>query len=212
MSLKNFNYGLPPEYLGKFEIPELENCYYLYLPIKMPRDNNYRIPQPLWPLRDLVEAVDRDYVCRDNHYVYLTVKNMIIEKGYSLNRSGWHSDGFGTNDLNFIWYDTHPTHFLTKKLTNVPEDDEKALEYFSELGDCWDSFIKFPPKTLIGMDQYVIHRVNPSPFKGQRCFVKISVSKDKYNLKGNSHNYLFDYSWDMKERKQTRNHPIASDT
>jgi len=40
-----------------------------------------------------------------------------------------------------------------------------------------------------------------------RTFVKISFSKDKYDLIGNSHNYEMDYKWDMKERKEERNIP-----
>ena len=40
-----------------------------------------------------------------------------------------------------------------------------------------------------------------------RTFFKLSFSKDKYDLKGNSHNYLFDYNWEMRERKENRNIP-----
>jgi hypothetical protein len=40
-----------------------------------------------------------------------------------------------------------------------------------------------------------------------RAFLKVSISKDKYDLIGNSHNYLLDYDWQMKERKQERNIP-----
>lgn len=30
---------------------------------------------------------------------------------------------------------------------------------------------------------------------------------NRYNLAGNSHNYLFDYKWDMHPRAKTRNDP-----
>lgn len=36
---------------------------------------------------------------------------------------------------------------------------------------------------------------------------KNHVSRDQYNLKGNSHNYKFDYKWEMKDRETARNHP-----
>jgi hypothetical protein len=40
-----------------------------------------------------------------------------------------------------------------------------------------------------------------------RTFVKVSFSYDKYDLVGNSHNYLLNYAWEMKERKDDRNIP-----
>lgn len=43
-----------------------------------------------------------------------------------------------------------------------------------------------------------------------RAFLKVSFSKDKYDLLGNSHNYLMDYNWEMKARKEDRNIPQSS--
>ena len=42
-----------------------------------------------------------------------------------------------------------------------------------------------------------------------RTFIKVSFSDQKYNLKGNTHNYLFDYEWDMIDRSVSRNDPTG---
>ncbi len=67
----------------------------------------------------------------------------------------------------------------------------------------------YPVNTLLRLDQYVIHRVAPNAAPGYRAFVKISVSKARYNLKGNAHNYLLNYEWEMHSRDATRNHPVV---
>lgn len=40
-----------------------------------------------------------------------------------------------------------------------------------------------------------------------RTFVKVSISRDKYDLIGNSHNHLLQYDWPMRPRALTRNPP-----
>ncbi len=40
-----------------------------------------------------------------------------------------------------------------------------------------------------------------------RTFLKVSFSRDKYDLAGNSHNSRLDYDWPMRERGLTRNTP-----
>jgi len=40
-----------------------------------------------------------------------------------------------------------------------------------------------------------------------RAFVKVSFSKDKYDLIGNAVNYEIDYNWNFKPRENTRNVP-----
>jgi hypothetical protein len=60
---------------------------------------------------------------------------------------------------------------------------------------------------LLRLNQYNIHKVAPVTEVGMRTFLKLSFSKDKYDLIGNSHNYLIDYNWEMKNRKEHRNIP-----
>lgn len=208
-------YGVEPEIVAEIDLEPSEFQYYIYLPIKMAGSYEVRIPENLkW----LVPLLDEICVELDD-YVYVTVKNMIHQAGCPVNRPGWHSDGFGTDDVNYIWYDGNPTEFAVgnfEKYDPVPEDDKLSMDHF----DRWALFLKledevefkeYQPKSLIRMDQYVIHRVSEKPFTGTRCFVKISVSKNKYDLQGNSHNHLFNYDWDMKPREVTRNQPSSEE-
>lgn len=67
--------------------------------------------------------------------------------------------------------------------------------------------ITYPSKSLLRLSQTVIHKVAENQASGMRTFVKVSISKDKYDLVGNSKNYLLDYNWEMRERKEKRNIP-----
>jgi hypothetical protein len=67
--------------------------------------------------------------------------------------------------------------------------------------------VKYPINSLLRLDQYNIHKVSEVENPMMRTFVKISFSKDQYNLEGNSHNYNMDYEWDMKQRQESRNIP-----
>jgi hypothetical protein len=60
---------------------------------------------------------------------------------------------------------------------------------------------------VVGKIAANIHKVAPVLVGGMRTFVKVSFSYDKYDLVGNSHNYLLNYAWEMKERKDDRNIP-----
>ena len=193
-------YGNGPEIVASVQLYPSEICYCQYLPIFM--FGNLRIPRNFeWikPLYNLIEHTQDDYV-------YITAKHMWVTED-SANREGWHIDGFMTEDVNYIWYDTHPTQFCEMPF-NLIENHEQSIEQMS-----WQAlpsmFKEYPVNTLLRLDNSVVHRVNPKPFNGLRTFVKISVSRDRYNLQGNSHNYLFDYCWDMKSRKKTRNHPVG---
>lgn len=68
--------------------------------------------------------------------------------------------------------------------------------------------ITYPDSTVLRLDPYVIHDTPliPAP-GGMRSFFKISVSTNRYDLVGNSHNYLFDYAWPMTDRAALRNQP-----
>lgn len=65
----------------------------------------------------------------------------------------------------------------------------------------------YPNNTLLRLNQFQIHKVFPGTQLGLRTFVKVSFSKDKYDLKGNSVNHLLDYNWNMRDREVERNIP-----
>lgn len=197
-------YGSPPELLGKLDLECDELCFVQYIPINM--FGVTRVPNNLEWTKEFVELV-QEYLFSRNlkfKYLYLTAKKVPTNCS---NRGGWHSDGFMTEDLNFIWYDHSPTEFAIQEF-NLTQDHHISMNEMEEQADevCINTF---PSGSVIAMDQYVIHRVNPTPNQRHifRTFVKISASNEKYNLKGNAHNYLFDYNWDMQERSAERNHP-----
>jgi hypothetical protein len=72
-----------------------------------------------------------------------------------------------------------------------------------------ESIRTYGDNMFIRLDKFNIHRLPVQDKSGFRTFVKFSVSKEKYNLQGNAHNYLIDYDWDMKPREITRNPTTA---
>lgn len=201
-------YGNAPEVVGKpgqFTLQPTEMCFVQYMPIAMPM-TNYRIPPNLLWVWPLIMAVN----IKPDNYVYLTVKYMYQTKGDRYNRLGFHTDGFGTDDINYLWSDCNPTEFYVQDF-NILErgkgdfHEESMLQMQAQA--LATKQVIYPNNTLLKLDSSVVHRVSPRCEDGYRAFVKISVSKDKYNLKFNSHNYLFDYDWEMVERKLERNCP-----
>lgn len=196
----NTKYGQLPEPLGKFEIDLPEYMYILYMPIRFPK-GDYVIPSQLEAIKPLLEEVRYS----DKDYVYVTVKHMIHGVGSSFNRDGWHSDGYMSDDVNYVWCSNESTHFteVTVDSSSLVGDHTKDLLKLNELvAHQSQPVVQYPEKTLLRLDQYNIHRapINKNSTEVERTFIKISVSPDKYNLKGNSRNPLLNYSWDMKER------------
>lgn len=199
-------YSSLPACIGQFEIDCPELVYHMYMPIKMADGFDVRIPKHLacfWPL------VQQVMFCgaHANKYMYLTVKKMYITKGQSANRPGWHLDGYGTSDFNFIWSDVLPTQFVTGTFL-LSDDHEESLDQMRQQA-VGRAIHAFPDGSLLWLDPTNVHRVAACEEDCLRTFVKISVSLERYNLLGNAHNYLFDYDWPMVERKASRNHPIA---
>ena len=202
-------YGNPPTDLGAVDVALDEVMYYLYLPIKLAGQQMMAMPdalQPLWPMMDVVV---RDLVKQDrytDHYIYVTVKKMFVGGGVTANRPGWHADGFGTDDLNYIWYDCVPTLFNTSEFTITEDDHVKSLVEYAEQALPQNDVV-YPCGHVLRLDPSVVHRVAEVEEQVMRTFVKISVSKDKYNLKDNSINRLLDYDWKKYDRATVRNDP-----
>lgn len=192
-------YGAAPVELGFVDVHAAEMCLVQYLPVFM--DGDLRIPVNLDWCRPVVKKAI--YNLPDlKVYVYLTAKH--FWSNGSMNRAGWHSDGFLSDDINFIWYDSVPTKFCVQPF-DLTLDHQKSMEEMGEQADT-RNIVTYPNKHLLMMDERTIHRVNETG-SGLRTFIKVSASNNRYNLQGNAHNYLFDYSWTMHERSETRNDP-----
>lgn len=203
-------YGSAPKEIGRF-YPEVgEMMFYLYLPVTIPGWGTYpRLPKRLEIYRELIKAASDDYCtlpdCESEPLVYLTAKTMFVTPEQPGNRPGWHCDGFGSGgDINYIWCDKNPTEFLIGNDFEIGTDDAKSMRQMEELAMGQVRTI-YKPNTLLRLDEGVIHQVGRVLETGVRSFVKVTFSRHRFAKKGNSHNHLFDYDWDMGERSTERN-------
>lgn len=209
-------YGALPKDLGEIDLNPTEMMFWMYCPVKVGRSSRLEYPDSLLQFQrlhnavyfDLLDLWDKEFSLRwFDSYIYMTAKTLWVSGEYVGNRPGWHSDGFGTNDLNYIWYDRAPTEFIQGNFT-LPEDCKDSMSAMEEIAKGSD-VVTFPEKHLLRLDPSVIHRSPVSFEPGMRTFVKISVSTDKYDLEGNSINHNFGEIFKKKPRQVERNHPSS---
>jgi hypothetical protein len=204
-------YGALPRNLGTHQVDCREFLFYQYLPVKLADATEMAIEPRLKCFEAILGAICCDYVGFRglNAFVaanaYVTAKCMVTAPGAPMNRPGWHSDGFLTEDINYIWSDCLPTVFNSSRFALTLDDDISLGEMSAQAdpnGDCC-----FGDGALLRLDQFCVHRAADIDRTRVRTFLKVSFSLDRYDLIGNSHNYLLDYNWPMRERKITRNVP-----
>jgi hypothetical protein len=204
-------YGALPVILPQIKINCPEMLFYQYLPVKMAGSKDIIMETRLDCFRPILIAAYKDYakdygmIRLNASYIYLTAKCMYQPKGESFNRKGYHSDGFMTSDTNYIWSDCQPTIF-NKGAFKLSQDDDKSITQMNRQA-FKENEVSYPANTLIRLNQFNIHKVQPADKLTLRTFVKISFSLDKYDLEGNSHNHLIDYKWDLRKREEKRNIP-----
>lgn len=211
-------YGSEPiEIASDVIVDNSEMYFYQYLPIKLLGVTELSLPSQLSRLDNICTTIVNDFfnnICNKNlteygrYYIYLTAKCLYVKGGGNINRMGWHCDGFMTDDINYIWSDCIPTEYVIGEFELV-QDHEKSIDQMNRLF-YHSKPLKLKPNSIYRLDETVVHRCDYNRSKSAvlRHFIKVSFSKEKYNLKGNSHNYLLDYNWEMKERSLNRNHPI----
>lgn len=208
-------YGGAPKTLGRYDLELVEYMHYMYLPIRFPGYStfDYRIPKNLGFAEELVSKIlaeERNTYGNQWDYVYLTARRGFATPGNPLNRPGWHADGFGTSDINYVWTDRYPTLFAVQEFQGINEEHVESIKAFEDQIQK-DKIVTFPDKVVLRLDPSVIHAAPEIPAPGgERSFFKISFSNDKYNLAGNSHNYEFDYHWEMYKRDEVRNDPARA--
>lgn len=187
-------------------------CYHVYMPF-CSDGKTFHLPESLeWvePILNDIEVGDME----NFKYAYLTVKHMYVD-GYQ-NRPGWHIDGFGSDDINYIWCNTNPTQVAVQDFM-LSRDHEQSLKQMEELGpadgydpgcDGWVETLSC--NILYRLDTSVVHRCAPVRMPTLRTFVKISLSNDIYNLEGNATNPLLSLGSAKKVRRSVdRNHPVG---
>lgn len=204
-----------PESLGEFSLANKEYMQYLYLPIKLKDSEKIQVEPRLRFLLHLIEQAVYDYTRRSSHgafvrnYIYLTVKQTFVPKDVHGNRPGFHSDGFGTKDVQYIWFDKFPTQFMLGDIA-VPDDDKTSMRVFEKLAEYGAKELYQPEcNHLYRIDENHVHRTTPATSDGVRCFVKLTFSESIYAQEGNSMNYSLDYDWQYAPRVVDRNQPHA---
>jgi len=204
-------YGDLPRNLGLFDVQCEEMMFVQYMPIKLANQTCPTYDKQFDCFNQIIGAAVGNFIDTfgsdvwDESYVYLTAKHMYQVPNSSFNRHGYHSDGFMTSDINYIWSDKFPTIFNTTKF-NLSLDDRISIGEMEEQA-IKENEITYADKSLVRLNQFNIHKVGDNSVGGMRTFVKVSFSKDKYDLIGNAHNHLLDYNWEMKERSVERNIP-----
>jgi hypothetical protein len=200
-----------PKVIKKLDIINHDSEFfkYQYLPIKLPNIST-AIEFRLIKFIPLIKICYNDYIelfgienTRES-YIYLTAKCEYQRGNCGFNRKGWHIDGYMSDDINYIWSSNQPTIFNSGEF-NLSEDhhisQDQMLFQAKE-----ENNVTYPNETILRLDNKCVHKVGNTE-EGVRTFVKITFSKNKFNLKGNSHNYLLAYDWEMFDRLVSRNHP-----
>lgn len=212
----NVTYGAAPTVLSVQDLDFSEYMHFMYLPISIPEQGAQfactllAIPDRLRFAAEMVRGIVHHEICHlgsDFSHVYLTARRGFATPGNPLNRPGWHSDGFGTDDVNYVWTDAFPTLFAEQTFEAISSDHIESARQFAEQVDP-NRVRTYPDRTLMRLDTSVIHAAPEIPAPGgERSFLKVSFSRSRYNLRGNSHNYLLDYDWPMHDRAAVRNDP-----
>lgn len=204
-------YGERPKSLGQHIVKCNEMMFYQYMPIKFPSNTYPVVEARLSCFEKLLGTIVCDFIGEYglnafvDSYVYLTAKHLFQSPGCPFNRPGYHSDGFMTKDINYIWSDRQPTVFNDSEF-KLSMDDSLSMREMEDQALPENDFT-FPENTLLRLNQFNIHKVAEVDTASLRTFLKISFSADKYDLIGNAHNYLIDYNWDMRPRREQRNIP-----
>ena len=207
-------YGQLPKELGTFNVECKEMMFYQYLPIKLIGESKIVMEERLNCFDELIGRACCDFIGVYgldrfvNSFVYISAKYLYQQKNCAYNRLGWHCDGFMSDDINYVWSDKNPTVFNDSEF-NITQDDRISMKEMEQQALPERNFT-YPENTLIRLDQYNVHKVADEQEEGLRTFLKISISKDRYDLIGNAHNYLLNYDWEMKLRQAERNIPQSS--
>lgn len=204
-------YGKAPIAVRSLNIAPKELCFTMYMPIKLPGKFEPTIPvNYLAYERLIIEALSYEYSYRQdiyNKYVYLTTKRLWVQPNAIGGRPGWHTDGFGTNDINYIWCDTLPTEFCIQPF-ELSEDHNESMVQMEQQAKPENIRI-YPEQILLRLDPSVVHRCPTVITPCYRTFARISISDDIYNMEGNGVNHLLDYNWTMQPRNTNNRNDVA---
>jgi hypothetical protein len=205
------HYGMKPKVIAQSEVQCDEMMFYQYLPIKLVDQTALQLEDRLSPFEALIGTACCDFVgefgldafVQSN--IYVTAKHMFQGPGATFNRVGWHCDGFLTDDINYIWSNCEPTIFNSSEFDLTLNDETSMVEM--EAQALPENNFTYANELLLRLNQYSVHRVSVPTQIQLRTFFKLSFSKDKYDLIGNSKNPKLQYDWQFRPRTLNRNIP-----
>jgi metallo-beta-lactamase family protein len=196
-----------------------------------------QVPKVLEPYLEAIEmaikheqAINPDFNLED-YNGYITIDQKLIEPSKTQRRYGPHGDAYVTEENTaeesniltnntYVAYDVQPTDYYAGPfpLGDIDsQDDERVLKHFAELA-LTQTPIQYPGYTLLRMTPYDIHTpsVNTHAETIERTFIKITFSKERFNLLGNRINPLFSYAgwaWVSRDvnKRNHRNHILNWD-
>lgn len=215
MQLTDAIYGVAPEVIGKAALKPSEMMFWLYCPISIAGFSSYVLPDNLeqfQPILDIVRADCPDEWIEKN--VYLTAKTLWVTPENPGNRPGWHSDGFLTDDTNYIWYDSIATVFYCDgELHAFTAEHDASMKEMHALCEGSDRYyIRYEPGYILRLPQTVLHKSEDSFVPQMRTFLKVSLSSEKYRHEGNSINHKLALDWASVPRSTARNCPATLET
>ena len=146
-------YGTKPEVIGTFEIECKEMMFCMYLPIKMIDSLWIMVPESMSAFKPLIEAVlEHEMKHIESKYIYLTAKHIYATPDNVGNRAGYHSDGFLTDDINYIWSDKFPTIFNIGEFNLTLDDFLSMSEMESQAKK--ENEVVFYNNQVIRLNQY----------------------------------------------------------
>lgn len=197
---------------GNYPTIVREFCFYQDMPIKLAGSYDVQLERRLnEPLMTLLGNAWLDFrrLRGDrtllDQYVYLSVKRLPQQPGRPFTRPGWHCDGFRTDDITYLWSDNTPTEFSRSNF-DLLGDEHTSMARMEEQALPEDTYT-LPDRSLIRMDARCVHRPGMPAVAGVRTLVKLTFSRDRFDLEGNTHNYELDYDWPMRPRSAERNVP-----
>jgi hypothetical protein len=183
------------------------------MPIKMP-GTGFRVPIELEQFLPAIkmcaafEATVNSNMMQDC-FAYIGIDQSYVEAGKRQRSAEKHTDGIQGPRIQpkipiehtYLCVDRDPpkvyvqsfdlgeakadTHFLT------PIFEKQAKE---------SSALRMKPYVISLLDAYTVHQAVLATESGLRTLMKLSFSTRTFDRTGNSHNYLFDYNWEMHSR------------
>jgi thymidylate kinase len=200
-----------------FSAPVPEPSQVQDMPIKFPRNPEYRIPRELAQFEEVCRVVANFWAFVSQHsedyFCYMSVSSHELLPWEIQRRPGLHCDGFQScrhtdnafGEYAFVISDAVPTVWYIESfdVSNLDRSKDDFFVHFSEKAKPYQT-CDTSPYDIVMMDPYCLHSpaTNKSLESVQRTFIRLMFSTREYDRAGNHHNALFDYSWKMEARDQ----------